>query len=498
MQGYIIGVDIGTGSAKAVAVDPYGNIIGRTQYSYPTIIGEGAKQEQDPEALWNAFLSCIKELILELKNLPTSVSLSSAMHSIMAVNQEGKPISNLIIWSDGRSKEIAQKLRNEKEGLSIYNATGTPIHAMSPLCKIIWWRENERAIFTKAHKFISIKEFIWYRLFNEYTIDHSIASATGLFNIDTLKWNSESLEKAQITTEQVSTPVPTDYHRNGISMEACKLSGLNPLTPVCIGASDGCLANLGTNSLNIGVAAITIGTSGAVRIASRVPIRNNATMSFNYILDSQNFICGGPINNGGNVMEWLIRNFLDNEDLGIDPYSSIFNMIHKIPAGSEGLIFLPYIFAERAPVWDEESSGVFMGIKHTHSKAHFISSIIEGVCFALKEVLELIELASCGINEIHASGAFIKSNGWVQLLADVTGKPIVIVETDDASAIGAAFMAYRSLGIIKDLNEIKHQRRLVIPDKSKVQEYSKFFTVYKTMYSGLQHSMHLLYKTITT
>jgi gluconokinase len=357
----------------------------------------------------------------------------------MAVNEKGEPLSNLVIWSDSRSTEIAKQLRKDKAGQSIYMATGTPLHAMSPLCKIIWWRENQIEIFSKTYKFISIKEYIWYKLFNEFIIDHSIASATGLFNIDTLSWNSESLAIAQINSNKLSFPVPTDHYRKGISSEACKLSGLTSLIPVCIGASDGCLANLGTNSLREGVAAITIGTSGAVRIASRLPIRNPATMSFNYILDKEYFICGYPINNGGNIMEWLIRDFLDNQVSGPDQYTSLFDMIHKIPAGSEGLIFLPYIFAERAPVWDEEASGVFIGIRSKHTRAHFIKAIIEGVCYALKNVLALIERSSSEVKEIHASGGFIKSNGWVQLLADVTGKPIVIVEREDASAIWAAY-----------------------------------------------------------
>jgi gluconokinase len=495
MQGYIIGLDIGTGSTKAVAVDSQGIIIGSIQASYPILKDDSQKAEQDPIVILNAFYSCISEMIVKMKDQPLAVSLSSAMHSIMAVNEKGEPLSNLVIWSDSRSTAIAKQLRKDKAGQSIYMATGTPLHAMSPLCKIIWWRENQIEIFSKAHKFISIKEYIWYKLFNEFIIDHSIASATGLFNIDTLSWNSESLAIAQINSSKLSFPVPTDHYKTGISSEACKLSGLTSLIPVCIGASDGCLANLGTNSLREGVAAITIGTSGAVRIASRLPIRNPATMSFNYILDKEYFICGYPINNGGNIMEWLIRDFLDNQVSGPNQYASLFDMIHKIPAGSEGLIFLPYIFAERAPVWDEEASGVFIGISSKHTRAHFIKAIIEGVCYALKNVLELIELSSSEIKEIHASGGFIKSNGWVQLLADVTGKPIVIVEREDASAIGAAYLAYRVLGINTE-KFTTHENRFINPHNSNTKEYFKFFQVYKTLYPGVQESMHLLYKTL--
>lgn len=496
MEGYIIGVDIGTGSTKAVAVSPDGKILGSIKTSYSLIEEDSQKAEQDPKVLLNAFYSCTRQLILEMKDLPLAVSLSSAMHGIMAVNKEGDPISNLVIWSDSRSTDIAKQLRNDKDGRSLYLATGTPLHAMSPLCKIIWWRENETDIFSKAHKFISIKEFIWYKLFNEFIIDHSIASATGLFNIDTLFWNAESLEKVKITTDQLSFPVSTDHCRKGIINEGCQQSGLTPLIPVCIGASDGCLANLGTNSLEKGVAAITIGTSGAVRIASEIPIRDAETMSFNYILDKRYFICGYPINNGGNITEWLIRDFLDNEDGVTDLYSSLFNIIQQIPAGSEGLIFLPYIFAERAPVWDEEASGAFIGIKSKHTKAHFIKAILEGVCYALREVLELIELASVEIQEIHASGGFIKSLDWVQLLADVTGKPVQIAETEDASAIGAAYLAYSSLNIRNEIKETAHKSKLVRPSEANFNEYSKLFMVYKNIYPGMQEVQHLLYKTV--
>jgi gluconokinase len=496
MEGYIIGVDIGTGSTKAVAVNQDGKTLGSIQKTYTLLKDNSQKAEQDPQVLLSAFFSCIREIIGKMKELPLAVSLSSAMHSIMAVNEEGSPISNLIIWSDSRSTEIAKELRQEKTGQSIYMATGTPLHAMSPLCKIIWWRENEKDIFAKAHKFISIKEYIWFTLFNEFIIDHSIASATGLFNIDTLSWNSESLLKAQISFNKLSSPVSTDHYRTGISNNACQLSGLNPLIPVCIGASDGCLANLGSNSLKEGIAAITIGTSGAVRITSPIPIRNCVTMSFNYILDKQHFICGYPINNGGNIMEWLVREFLNNQVSGSDPYRTLFDMTQNVPAGSEGLIFLPYIFAERAPVWDEEASGIFLGIRSKHTQAHFIKAIIEGVCYALKNVLELIELSSSEVKEIHASGGFIKSLEWVQLLADITGKNIVIVETEDASAIGAAYLAYRSLNIKNDIKDGKHESRIITPHKLNTKEYSKYFQVYKTLYPGVQESMHLLYKLV--
>ena len=180
---YVIGIDIGTGSTKAIAMNSKGTIIADSQLYYSTQSPKPGYAEQDPEIIWDAFTNCIKKIISVLKYPPVSVCFSSAMHGLIAVNEQNKPISNLITWADTRSEKIAAQIRKSKVAKSIYKATGTPIHPMAPLCKIIWLRENQPLVFKAAFNFISIKDYIWYRLFGVYEIDHSIASATGLFNI---------------------------------------------------------------------------------------------------------------------------------------------------------------------------------------------------------------------------------------------------------------------------------------------------------------------------
>ncbi len=210
MEQYVIGVDIGTGSAKAVAVNKNGKPVAASQTFYKTINPQPGYSEQDPEIIWNAFLECIKEITAKTNQVPLAVSLSSAMHSLLVVNNKNIAITPLITWEDTRSEKIAEDLRNSPEAKSIYTSTGTPIHSMTPLCKIKWMKENEKEIFGQAYKFISIKEFIWYRLFNEYEIDYSLASATGLFNIENFKWNKPSLEFCGINESHLSEPV-TNY-----------------------------------------------------------------------------------------------------------------------------------------------------------------------------------------------------------------------------------------------------------------------------------------------
>ncbi|MGN6164047.1 MAG: FGGY family carbohydrate kinase, partial [Flavisolibacter sp.] len=193
MQSYLLGTDIGTGSIKTVAVDLSGRALCSSQRFYATQNPQPGYSEQNVQEILQAFIQSIQDVVLKMKSSPSCISLSSVMHSIMAVDKNGEAITNLIIWSDARSSAIAAAIKKSPQGKKIYEATGTPIHSMSPLCKIIWLKENMPDVFAKAYKFISIKEYIWYQLFQQFEVDHSLASATGLFDIIRLKWYDESL-----------------------------------------------------------------------------------------------------------------------------------------------------------------------------------------------------------------------------------------------------------------------------------------------------------------
>lgn len=490
---YIIGTDIGTGSTKTIAVDFAGNVLDSSQKHYPTQSPHPGYHEQNPEEVLDAFVQGLKELVTKMGKPPEAVSLSSAMHGLIAVDANCAPLTNLILWSDSRSHFVADRIKNSTLGRLIYEATGTPIHSMAPLFKIIWLKEQLPDVFHKTHKFISIKEYVWYHLFKEFEIDYSIASATGLFNIENLHWNEASLSLAQITEQQLSRPVLTYYVRKNLQEKMASLLGIPATTPFCIGASDGCLANLGTNSLENGTAALTIGTSGAVRVAASSPIRNYTTMCFNYLLEENIFICGGPVNNAGNAVQWLIKSFLLQDELIEEDYDALFHRIETVPAGCEGLIFLPYIYGERAPIWDEESCGVFFGIKSHHNRDHFLRAVLEGICFALKDVLGSVEASDQPIIRINASGGFIQSPFWVQLLADITGKQMCIQQTEDASAIGAAWLGLKALNVIAAYESLSLKKGAVIhPQKQNEEVYLKNYRIFKSIYPALISQMHRL------
>ena len=263
----------------------------------------------------------------------------------------------------------------------------------------------------------------------------------------------------------------------------------------CIGASDGCLANIGSYATEKGTAALTIGTSGAVRIASEKPIFNFNEMTFNYVLDEKTFICGGPVNNGGNIVGWLLETFLKNSDPSKKDYENLFKIIETVPAGSKGLIFLPYLYGERAPVWDERSCGLFFGIKNFHTNAFFLRAVLEGICYSMNQVLEIVESSTDKILQLNVGGGFIHSKTWVQIMADITGKRLCVIETEDSSAIGAATLNMKALEMIENYSSLKPKNNLLIePDLKNHAVYKKYYSVFKKLYKSSKELMHEVYK----
>jgi gluconokinase len=491
MQAYLLGIDIGTGSTKSVAVTYNGQSLGISQHYYPIKNPQPGYSEQEPQLIYDAFVACINDIVLKLGYAPQAISFSSAMHSIMPVDVNGNALADMLTWADARSEAIAQKLRDTNKGEYLYKTCGTAIHAMSPLCKSLWLKENEPGLFTETHKFIGIKEYIWHKLFGVFEVDYAIASSTGMFDIKKLEWNMEALSLAGITNTKLSNPVNTTYKRSGLIPAVSKTLNLPADTAFIIGASDGCCANLGSY-ITEGIASLTIGTSGAVRITSPQPVYNYEAMVFNYLLNQKTFVCGGAVNNGGIVLQWLLKTFLDNKLPGHNEYDEAFERMATIPAGSDGLIFLPYLYGERSPLWDTKSCGMFFNIKPIHTPAHFLRAGLEGICFALNNVLQTLQDASAPIHQLNISGGFITSKVWTQMLADITGKKLAIVQQEDASALGAIFLAMDSLDIQRDKNKTDEEK-FIVPDAANYAIYNNNFKIFKKLYVDLKDTMHLMH-----
>lgn len=489
MEPYVIGVDLGTGSAKAIAMNESGTIVGTSQVTYAILEPQPGFQEQPPELIWEAFVKCISALTAKLQRGPYAISFSSAMHSTIPVNAKGEPLMNTIIWADNRSASIARSLRQVPVAKTIYEETGTPIHAMTPVCKIIWLRTHQEKIFNATARFISVKEYIWHKLFNVYETDYSIASATGLMNLEGLKWNETSLKTASIREDQLSTLVNTNHHRT-CDQSLCRQMGIAPETRFFIGASDGCLANIGSFASEDGHVALTIGTSGAIRVTRNKPMLNFKTMTFNYRLDESTYVCGGPINNGGIALKWYAEKVLGKKLEGTPDYEALLGALKTTEAGAEGLIFLPYVVGERAPIWNSEACGVFFGMRTYHEQRHFTRAVVEGISTSLYDIAYNMIEAGLDISQVNVSGAFVHSEEWLQVLADIFGKKICLINTADASATGAAYLAMKELGMISDYQQLKPKQIMEFhPQEKNMAIYRQSFLKYRKLYDAVADLM---------
>lgn len=496
---YVIGLDIGTTSTKAIAFDTYGKIIAENQIGYPILNPQPFYFEQDCEVIFQAVIQSIAYITtnVPLKSLEyhlAGVCFSSAMHSLIAVDKRGTPLTNCIIWADTRSKDYADTIKNSAQGHEIYMQTGTPIHPMSPLCKLVWMKDQLKAVYDRAFKFISVKEYVLFRFFGKYVVDYSIASATGLFNIHTFRWHEPSLALAGITAGKLSVPVPTTFPMMGVDESYARLMGVEATTPFIVGASDGCLANLGSNAIKAGDACITIGTSGAIRVMADEPRSDPKERIFSYILTQQKFVLGGPVNNGGVIFRWFRDNFAQLEvkealEKGIDPYAILTAKAAEVRAGAEGLVFLPYLLGERAPHWNANAKGNYFGIQMQHKQAHFVRALLEGIVFGIYSVGKALEETTGDINTIYVNGGFVRSSTWVQILCDVFNKKVVVTESFESSALGAAVVGMKALGFIASIEEVENMVPMVrtyLPNAENHQIYMHNYTIFERLYNKLK------------
>ncbi|HEX4852085.1 MAG TPA: FGGY-family carbohydrate kinase, partial [Puia sp.] len=262
--------------------------------------------------------------------------------------------------------------------------------------------------------------------------------------------------------------------------------------PFIIGGSDGCLANLGSNAIEPGALSLTIGTSGAVRMVSRRPKPDIQQRIFNYILSEDWIVSGGPINNGGNAVKWWMENFVTPGESGLKNFDEHVRNVDSIPVGSEGLIFLPYLLGERAPIWDANAKAVIFGITPHHGPQHFLRALLEGIGFSLYQIALSLEEAIGPIEKVFASGGFIQSETWLKIIADIFNKKIYVMNVADASALGAAIMGYFSLEVIKDLKDGAGKisvHRTFDPDLENHERYMKNFSIYQKLYGKLKDEL---------
>jgi gluconokinase len=426
----VLGVDLGTTATKVVASTVDGKQVGLAERGYPLHTDASGAATQDPDEVANAAVEAIAECARGRD--VRAISFSAAMHTLLALDASHRPLTPALSWADQRAAGTARALKTR--AAELHRATGTPVHPMSPLVKLAWFAEHEPEVSRAAACWLGVKDYVVHRLTARLITDHSCASGTGLLAMRTLDWYPPALDLAGITPDELPELAPPTE----VLALTTPIDGLPPDVPVVLGAADGPLANLGTGAVRPGMAALSLGTSGALRVTADKPGIDAAGRIFCYALADGLWVRGGAISNGGAVAAWAARTFgLDLADL-LDRASQ---------ADASDLLALPYLLGERAPWWEPDPRGAVLGLRHEHGAAELTRALIEGV----GQQLALVAEAVPDIGEIRATGGAFRAPIWGKVIAAALDRPLAMTTDAGGSGLGAALLGWRAIGELDSL-----------------------------------------------
>lgn len=482
-------IELGTNAVRVCAFDMKGNILGSQKGFYPTFHPAPDYSEQDPDQVFITMLHVLKSLLTDTVYpkgyLVNSVCFSASMHSLLATDKSGSPLGNAIMWSDNRAKEEAAIFKSADISGKIYSATGTPIHPMSPFLKIVWMKNKDSERFKRTAKFLSLKSYIIHQLTGQYLIDYSLASATGLFNVHTKEWESDALKYAGITTAKLPGLASVFTNAGKLKKAYQNLLGLSASVKIVIGSSDGCMATLGDGVNGEGKGNITIEDSGAVRVIGSQVIRDEQQRFFNYVLDDNYYVSGGPTNNGGVVFEWFTKYF-SSVGYSFDIDQKMQDLIDEaggVNTGADGLLFLPYLLGERAPIWNADAKGAFFGLNIKHERKHFIRAAIEGILYEIYSIGKMLQEHRT-IKSLSVNGSFGTIPFISQMLADMFNKPVTLRKNYHSVSYGSFLVAAVNAGIFRSLEEagasVVHTD-VYKPNKKSNAVYAAYYPVFESL-----------------
>ncbi|MBS7613753.1 hypothetical protein KEJ48_05875 [Candidatus Bathyarchaeota archaeon] len=479
MTRYIVSVDIGTTNVKAVAFDLKGRQIFRSSTRCRVYSPVESWAEQKPDEVLNSVLEALKTCVKNINGMVEALAFSSQLYSVVFIDRDGNSLSPVLNWMDSRSRVEASELSEIIGGYELYRRTGCHISPIMPASKILWFRKNNPKMFNRVYKVLSIKDYILYKVLNVYVIDKILASATALFNIYESRWDREIVETVGLDFDKLPEVVEPESIVGYVEGRYAEETGLPEKTPVVCGGGDGMLQNIGLGVLKEGVAALNIGTSGAVRVSSNriVLDKSRNARFFCHSLAEGLWCVGGAINSAGLSFEWFTENFLNGDFDRIEVEAS------KAKPGSNGLIFLPYLLGERAPLWCLTAKAAFYGLTLKHKLSDVSRAVLEGVVFALNHIRRILEKYVPPIREIRVGGGGAAINLLNQIQADVFQTPVFLTSTEESSALGAAILAAKTLGYYKSLNDscdsIVKPTKVFNPTLENSIEYSKLFEKYR-------------------
>jgi len=487
----VIGLDCSTTSTKAIAFDIDGNIVARAQESIPLHSPQPHYFEQDPEDWWVSSLTSLRSITRTIDpSRVKAIAISNQRETFVPLDYNGQCLRPAIVWLDERCKDEVESFARRIGVKTIHRITGKPPDYAPVVYRLSWMKRHEPNLYKSIGTICDVHAYIVWKLTGSFKTSWASADPFGLFDLRKKKWSHLILEALKLKERQLPSAHKPGTILGLVSNEASELTGLSIATLVVAGGGDGQAAGLGANAviparayLNLGTAAVA-GVYGTAYRTSRA----FRTMS-SCTEDGYYYECS--LRAGTFAIDWFVKNILKinpSEQPGI--YEELEHEAEQILAGSDGLLFLPYLCGVMNPYWDADARGAFVGISSIHTRGHMYRAILEGIAFEQLLAIEAVEKSTGSrVREFVAIGGGSTSKLWCQILADVTGREICIPENAEASALGAAINAAVGAGWFPSCKRaaIKMSRtgRIVKPETERQKYYRKLFDDYRSIYPRL-------------
>jgi xylulokinase len=490
----ILSIDLGTTGLKVALVDLSGKLLAAAGAEYPIAAPRPGYAEQDPELWWQALLEgCarLRERRPEAFAAAAGVGICGQMHTQVCLDEKARILGPAICWMDQRSSALVAAINADPDSKRlIFRETQNLATTTYTAPQLKWIQENEPERWAKVQHVLVAKDFLKYRLTGEMAIDFAEASGTLLFNVEQRKWSEAMFEFFDIPRASLPQAAPSDQIIGKVTPEASRLTGIRAGTPVANGSSDNSAAALGAGMVGSGQVTLIIGTAGVITVCSDKPLPDpqDRTLCWNYCLRDR-WVSLGITQTAGESLNWFKKAFSSGEATGSgDIFQQYHSAVQAVPAGCEGLIFLPYLNGERTPYWDSSARGVYFGIGLNTGKGHFIRAIMEGVSFALRHCVQTIESLGIRVEQIQAVGGGLKSPAWLDILGKVMNRPVRTVREPDTGHIGNMLLCARALGMFDSIEEaagkiVSYDREVHYPEVNPVYErqYRLFLRLYEDL-----------------
>lgn len=473
----ILALEVSTSSAKSIIYSTEKGVIDSYSLTFDSKVGDVAIQ--DPEKVIKKIINCAKKVLQNKDFNIEIIGLSSTWHSFLLLDKNRKPITKIRTWADTSAYRTVNKYKSDKNlYYNIYKKTGCPIHSLYPLWKWIDFRENNNTSSLNNIYLSSKPEYIFEYLTGEIAVSKSVASGSGFMNIHDINWDKDILNLAKININQLSKLKNIDFSaplKNNIAEEL----GLKNGTPVIITGPDGALNQIGSGALKNKIMTLSVGTSGAIRMVTPKPLIPKEPSTWCYYVGDNKRLAGAATSGAGNCIEWF-KNDINNNQFTLDVLNKKAQNIKK----SNAPIFLPFLYGERCPGWQDEKKGGFCELKGTHNLDHLYYSILEGILFNLYQSYKILVNVDDKPSSIKISGGIVNSDFWLQMAADIFQKNIIISKIKDASLMGVIAICLKKTGYIIDLEEFEPEAGGTINfNKDNIDLYNRRYKKYLKWYN---------------